>query len=73
MLASQAFIYMGRVDNPLLGGRTRDLAQAHLAVECTMALLEKVDAHLTEDERTKLRAMGVELQMYYAEERQKGG
>lgn len=72
MLASQAFIYMGRVDNPLLGHRTRDLAQAHLAIDCSVALLEKVDPFLTADERSQLRGMGAELQMQYVEERQKG-
>lgn len=72
MLAGQTYIYLGKVDNPLQGGRTRDLTQAFLALECTIALQDKIDGFLTEEERAQFRGMRTELQMNYAEERQKG-
>jgi len=65
MLASQAFIYMGRVDNPLQGRPTRDLKQAHLAVECAVALLDKVSPMLNEAELASMRQMATELKMHY--------
>lgn len=67
MLASQAFVFMGRVDNPLQGGRTRDLAQAHLAVECALALFSKVEPMLSAEDRAHLRQLVTELQMHYVQ------
>jgi hypothetical protein len=72
MLASQAFIWMGKVDNPMLGRPTRDLGQAHLAVECAVALLEKLDPMLAAEDRASLRQMIAELQMHYVQARSEG-
>lgn len=72
MLASQAFIYMGKVENPLQGRLTRDMQQAHLAVECVVALLEKVDPLLSPEERSQMRQMVAELQMHFVQARNEG-
>lgn len=72
MLAGQAFVFMGRVENPLQGRKTRDLTQAHLAVECAKALFEKVEGMLPNDERQQMLQMVTELQMQFVQARQEG-
>lgn len=73
MMAGQAFIFMGRVDNPLQGGRTRDLMQARLAVDCAVALFEKVEPLLAPEDRTQMRQLVSELQMQYVQARNEQG
>jgi hypothetical protein len=61
MLCSQAWIFMGKIANPLQHKITKDLKQARLALDCVIALLEKVDPFLTGDERAHLRQLVTEL------------
>lgn len=72
MMASQAFIFMGRVDNPLQGGKTRDLVQARLAVDCATALLEKVEPVLPPDDKMHLRQLVTELQTQFVQAHSEG-
>ena len=67
MLASQAWIFMGKVVNPLQRKVTRDIEQARLAVDCAGALLEKVDSFLSSDERTQLRQLLADLRLNFVQ------
>ena len=72
MLGGQVLVYLGKAPNPLFGSFTRDLEQAHLALECASALLDRIDSRLTDLERTGLRAMLSDLQVQYVKERDAG-
>lgn len=67
MMASQAWIFMGKVVNPLQRRVTRDVEQARLAVDCVTALLEAVDRFLTAEERQQLRQLASELRVNFLE------
>jgi hypothetical protein len=67
MMASQAWIFMGKVVNPMQRKVTKDIEQARLAVECVGALLDTVDRYLSGEERQQLRQMASELRMNFLE------
>ncbi|MBM3463379.1 MAG: DUF1844 domain-containing protein [Armatimonadetes bacterium] len=67
MMASQAWIFMGKVVNPLQRKVTKDLDQARLAVDCVGALLDQVDRFLTAEERQQMRQMAAELRANFLE------
>jgi len=73
MMGSQAWIFMGKVVNPLQGKVTRDLEQARLAVDVAGALLEKVDPFLSDEERTQMRQVVSELRMNFMEASREAG
>ena len=73
MMGSQAWIFMGKVVNPLQRKVTRDLEQAKLAVDVVGALLEKVDPWLSDDERAQMRQMVSELRMNFMEASKEAG
>jgi Domain of unknown function (DUF1844) len=67
MMASQAWVYMGKVMHPVQRTITKDLTQARLAVNVAGALLEQVDPLLSPDERQQMRQMVTELRLNLAD------
>jgi hypothetical protein len=74
ILSEKAWRHMGLRVNPVTGEKETDFGRAHAAIDCIIFLLEKLEPHLTENEKNKLRNLVTDLQINYArqiEEEQK--
>ncbi len=67
-LAEQAWTFMGLHMNPFTKSITKDLKQARLAIDCAVALNEKLAPFLTEKEKTEYMALIQTLQMNYLQQ-----
>jgi hypothetical protein len=71
ILNEQAWRYIGLRVDPTTDEIETDFERAHVAIDCIMSLVDKLEPHLAEDERTRLRSLITDLQINYA--RQVGG
>ena len=65
MLASSAWLAMGLQINPGTGKIEKDLAQARTAIDCVMALADRVTPHLDEAQRREMRGLISDLQINF--------
>ena len=66
ILSEKAWRYIGLRVNPVTGEKETDFGRAHAAIDCIMFLLDKLESHLTENERNQLRNLVTDLQINYA-------
>lgn len=71
ILNEKAWRYIGLRVDPIKNEIETDLERAHVAIDCIMSLVDKLEPHLAEDEKNRLRTLITDLQINYA--RQVGG
>ena len=67
LVASQAYILLGAMENPATGTPTPNLPQARTMVDSLSALYKKTEGNLSEEEDRMMRQLLSELQMLYVE------
>jgi hypothetical protein len=68
LLSEQAWRYIGLRVDPITNKMNKDLAKAHIAIDCIISLIEKIEANLDDEERERLRRIITDLQLNYAEQ-----
>lgn len=68
LLSEQAWRYIGLRVNPATNKMNKDLAKAHVAIDCIISLVEKIEANLDDEETERLRRIITDLQLNYAEQ-----
>ncbi len=67
MLAMQAYLGLGEMENPVSGGVEINLPQAKAFIDLLIALQEKTASNLSKEEADSLNTLVYELQMKYNE------
>jgi len=67
MLASQAYVFLGAIENPSTGTRTPNPEQAKFQIESLAGLFKKTEGNLSEEEENIFKQALNELQMLYVE------
>jgi hypothetical protein len=68
LLSEQAWRYIGlRVDSAT-NKINKDLSKAHIAIDCIVSLVEKIEANIDNEEKEHLRRIITDLQLNYAEQ-----
>ena len=63
--ATQVYIFLGEIDNPMTGNRERDLDQAKFTIDLLEVLRDKTKGNLTEDETKLIDGLLFDLRMRY--------
>jgi hypothetical protein len=66
ILNEKAWRYIGLRVDPITGEIETDFERAHVAIDCIRSLVDKLESHLTEDEKNRLRSLITDLQVNYA-------
>ena len=69
MLAMQAYLALGEMENPVTGGVEVNLQQAKAFIDLLVSLQEKTKGNLSKEEEDSLNALAYELQMKFSEHR----
>lgn len=67
MLAMQAYLALGEMENPVTGGVDVNLPQAKAFIDLLAALQEKTKSNLSKEEEDSLNTLVYELQMKFTE------
>lgn len=67
-LATQAFVYLGFVENPVTGKKEADIASAKHVLDMLEMLKEKTDGNLDSQEATYLEDLLYNLRMAYVKQ-----
>lgn len=68
LLSQQAWRHIGLHVNPNTNKLEKDLVKAHDAIDSIIYLVDKMEPHIAEAERTHLRNLITDLQLNYAEQ-----
>lgn len=68
ILSEKAWRYMGLRVEPSTNKINKDLAKAHVAIDCIIALVDKIESKLDNAEIEQLRRLITDLQLNYAEQ-----
>jgi hypothetical protein len=68
LLSEQAWRYIGLRVYPGTSEIRKDLVKAHLAIDCIIALVDKMEPQLDDAEKERLRRLITDLQLNYAEQ-----
>jgi len=63
--ATQVYIFLGEIDNPMTGKRERDLNQAKFTIDLLEILRDKTKGNLTEEETKLIDGMLFDIRMRY--------
>lgn len=69
MLAMQAYLALGEMENPVTGAVEVNLQQAKAFIDLLAALQEKTKGNLSKEEEDSLNTLVYELQMKYTEQK----
>jgi hypothetical protein len=67
LLSEQAWRYIGLRVDPSTNKMNQDLTKAHIAIDCIISLVDKIEANLNDEEKERLRRLITDLQLNYAE------
>ena len=67
LLSEQAWRYIGLRADPRTNKINKDLTKAHVAIDCILSLVDKIEANLDNQEIERLRRLITDLQLNYAE------
>lgn len=67
MLVSQAYMFLGAIENPATGTSTPNPEQARFQIEALAALFKKTEGNLSEEEEKIFKQALSELQMLFVE------
>ena len=65
MLSERAWRYMGLRVDPSTNEVKKDLVRAHVAIDCIISLVDKIESHLTSRDEDRLRNLITDLQINY--------
>ena len=68
LLSEQAWRYIGLRVDPRTNKINKDLAKAHVAIDCIISLVDKIEPNLDNAETERLRRLITDLQINYAEQ-----
>ena len=68
LLSEQAWRYIGLRVYPGTNEIRKDLVKAHVAIDCIIALVDKMEPYLDDAEKERLRRLITDLQINYAEQ-----
>lgn len=68
ILSEQAWRYIGLRADPRTNKINKDLAKAHVAIDCIISLTDKIEPNLDNAEIERLRRLITDLQINYAEQ-----
>ena len=68
VLGEQAWRYIGLRVDPRTNKINKDLAKAHVAIDCIISLVDKIEPNLDNAEMERLRRLITDLQINYAEQ-----
>jgi hypothetical protein len=68
VLSEQAWRYIGLRIDPRTNKIDKDLARAHVAIDCIISLVDKIESNLDNAEIERLRKLITDLQLNYAEQ-----
>ena len=68
LLSEQAWRYIGLRVDPATNKVNKDLAKAHVAIDCIISLVEKIEPNIDDAEKERLRRLITDLQINYAEQ-----
>jgi len=68
LLSEQAWRYMGLRVDPPTNEISKDLAKAHIAIDCIISIVDKMEPHLAGKDRDRLRNLITDLQINYAQQ-----
>jgi len=68
LLSEKAWRYIGLRVDPATSKMNKDLAKAHVAIDCIIALVDKIEPNLDNAEVESLRRLITDLQLNYAEQ-----
>lgn len=67
-LSARAWIHMGLLQNPVTKLVVKDAAQARLAIDCTTALVDRLNPELTDEERRQYQSLLNDLRMNFIQQ-----
>lgn len=65
VLSEKAWRYIGLRVDPMTDEIKTDFERAHVAIDCIMSLVDKLEPHLTGDEKNRFRSLITDLQINY--------
>jgi hypothetical protein len=68
LLAEQAWRYMGLRVDPRTNEIKKDFVRAHVAIDCVISLVDKMEPYLTNKDKDRLRNLITDLQINYAQQ-----
>jgi len=68
LLSEKAWRYIGLRVDPHTNKINKDLAKAHVAIDCISSLVDKIESNLDDKETERLRRVITDLQLNYAEQ-----
>ena len=68
LLSEKAWRYIGLRVDPKTDKMDKDLAKAHVAIDCIISLVDKIEPNLDSAEIEHLRILITDLQLNYAEQ-----
>jgi len=68
LLSEQAWRHIGLRVTPGTSEIKKDLEKAHVAIDCIISLVDKMEPHLDSSEKERLRRLITDLQINYAEQ-----
>jgi len=68
LLSEQAWRYIGLRIDPATNEIKKDFAKAHVAIDCIISLVDKIEPHIVGAEKDRLRNLITDLQINYAKQ-----
>jgi len=68
LLSEQAWRYIGLRVDPRTNEIKKDLVKAHVAIDCIISLVDKIEPYLTSKDKDRLRNLITDLQINYAQQ-----
>ena len=68
LLNEQAWRYIGLRVNPGTSEIKKDLVKAHVAIDCIISLVDKMEPYIEDAEKERLRRLITDLQINYADQ-----
>ena len=68
LLSEQAWRLIGLRVDPRTNEIKKDFARAHVAIDCIIALVDKMEPYLTSEKKDRFRNLIADLQMNYAQQ-----
>lgn len=73
LLSEKAWRYMGLRVDPRTSEMETDFERAHVTIDCIIFLVDKLEPHLSGDDKNRLRNLITDLQLNYAQQAQRTG
>jgi hypothetical protein len=68
LLGQQAWRYFGLSVDPRTNVSKKDAAKAHLAIDCIISLVDKMEPYLADEDKNRFRNLITDLQLKYVQQ-----